>query len=117
MVWPPQTSGDEDFIKLATYPGNPLFLGSSILRVLRPGTGKQNRIRRKRRSFQPYAAESCARSDFFNSFHSNCHCNVQGTVTPVEPFCSVFLPDFSSFLRISEIKRTFFEKSCKKVWK
>ena len=30
MVWPPQTSGNEDFHKLAAYSRNPLFMGSGI---------------------------------------------------------------------------------------
>ena len=56
MVRPPQASGDEDFDKLAAYSRHPFLVGSSIPRVLRTGTCKQNRICRERRSVQPDAA-------------------------------------------------------------
>ena len=39
-----EASGDENFFKLATYTCNTILMGSSILRVLRTGAGKQNRI-------------------------------------------------------------------------
>ena len=56
MVRPPQAPGNEDLLKLAAHPDHPLLMGSSILRILRPGTGKQDRIRGQRRSIQPHAA-------------------------------------------------------------
>ena len=103
MVRSSETSGNEDFIKLAADRGHPLFMGSGIPRVLRTGSGKQNRIHRQRGAFQPDAAEGHPGSDIAYSVYGNRDLNVQEPGTPVEPFCSVFLPDSGCFLRFSEI--------------
>ena len=116
MVRPPQTSGDEDLVKLAAYPRHPLLMGSGILRILRAGPCEQNRIRGERRSFQPHAAEGDPGGDFFDSIHPDRNGHVQGTDTPVESHRRLFLPYHGRIFRIFEIKTQKTEKSCRKIW-
>ena len=104
MVRPPEAPGDEDLHKLAPYRSDTLLMGSSLLRVLRTGTGKQNRLCRKRRSVQPHAAEDHPGGDLSYSLYDHGNRNVQGTVAPMEPFCSILLPYHGSFLRFFEVK-------------
>ena len=105
MVRPPEAPGDEDLHKLAPYRSDTLLMGSGLLRILRTGAGKQNRLRRKRRSVQPHAAEDHSGSDLPHRLHHHGNCNVQGTIAPVEPFCGILLPDHGCFLRFFEVKR------------
>ena len=44
MVRPPEAPGEEDLHKLAPYLSDNILMGSSLLRVLRTGTGKQDRL-------------------------------------------------------------------------
>ena len=117
MVRPPETPGNEDFIKLASYRSHSLLMGRGILRVLRPGTCKQDRFHRKRRSFQPDAAQDHPGSDITDRLHSTRDCNVQRTDTPMESFCCILLSYHGRILRIFEIKVHFFRKTPRKIWK
>ena len=105
MVRPPEAPGDEDLHKLAPYRSDTLLMGSGLLRILRTGAGKQNRLRRKRRSVQPHAAEDHPGGDLSYSIYDHGNGNVQGTVTPMEPFCGILLFDYGCFLRFFEVKR------------
>ena len=58
LVRAPQAAGDEDLVKLATDTGHNFLMGCRLLRILRTGTCKQDRIQRQRRPLLPYAAES-----------------------------------------------------------
>ena len=105
MVRPPEAPGDEDLNQLAPYRSHTILLGSSVLRVLRTGTCKQDRLCRKRRSVQPHAAEDHPGGDHSYSLYDHGNRNVQGTVAPMEPFCSILLSDHGCFLRFFEVKR------------
>ena len=105
MVRSPEAPGDEDLHKLAPYRSDTLLMGSGLLRILRTGAGKQNRLCRKRRSVQPHAAEDHPGGDLPYSLYNHGNCNVQGTVPPMEPFCGILLPHNGCFLRFFEVKR------------
>ena len=104
MVRPPEATGAEDLHKLAPYRSDTLLMGGSLLRVLRTGAGKQDRLCRKRRSVQPHAAEDHPGGDLSYSLYDHGNRNVQGTVAPMEPFCGILLPYHGSFLRFFEVK-------------
>ena len=114
LVRTSEAAGDENLIRLASHRSDPLLMGSRIPRILRPGSGQQNRFRRKRRSFQSDAAENHPGGDFTDSIHSTCHCNVQGTEPSMESFRGIFLPYHGSFLRFSEIIAFFRKKVAEK---
>ena len=110
MVRPPQAPGNENFHKLAPHTRDTFLMGRSLPRILRTSSGQQNRLRRKRRSVQPHAAQSNPGSDLADSLHSHRDRNVQRTVSSVEPFLSLRMPHSSRILRIFKIKS-------KKVWR
>ena len=114
MVRTPETSGNEDFFKLAAYRHHPFLMGSRILRILCPGSGEQDRIYRKRRSVQPHAAENNPGSDIPYSLHYPRDCDVQGPAIAMEPFCSFPMPNFGRIFRVFEIKPHFFAKKSRK---
>ena len=103
MVRSPEAPGDEDLHKLVPYRSDTLLMGSGLLRILRTGAGKQNRLRRKRRSVQPHAAEDHPGGDLSHSLYYHGNCNVQGSVAPMEPFCGILLSYYGSFLRFFEV--------------
>ena len=117
MVRPPQASGNEDIYKLASYPGHTFLMGRRLPRILRPGSGKQDRLYRKRRSVQPDAAEDNPGSDIPDSVYSHGHSDVQGTGPAVEPFCRFLLPDHGRILCIFEVSLNFLIKNFEKIWK
>ena len=104
MVWPPETPGDEDLVKLAAHRRDPVFMGSGVLRILCAGAGKPHRLHRQRRSVQPHAAQGDPGGDFAYSIHSCCYGHVQGTEPSVEPYSGFLLPHHGCFLRILEVK-------------
>lgn len=103
MVRPPEAPGDEDLHKLAPYRSDTLLMGSGLLRILRTSAGKQNRLRRKRRSVQPHAAEDHPGGDLPYGLYYHGNCNVQGTVAPMEPFCGILLSHNGCFLCFFEV--------------
>ena len=114
MVWSSQTSGDEDIIQLAADSDHTLLMGCGFFRILCPSAGKQNRIHRKRRSFQPHAVEDHTGGDFADGIHHSGNRNVQGTAFAMEPSGCILLPDNGCILRIFEINSAFL---CKKPQK
>ena len=105
LVRPPEAPGDEDLHKLAPYRSDTLLMGSGLLRILRTGAGKQDRLCRERRSVQPHAAEDHSGGNLPYCLYYHGNSNVQGTVAPVEPFCGILLSYHGSFLRFFEVKR------------
>ena len=103
MVRPPQASGNEDIDKLAAHPCNPVLVGRRFSRVLRTGSGKQDRIHRERRAVQPDAAEDNPGSDLTHRIYCPGDRDVQGSVAAVEPFRSFLLPDHGGVLRFPEV--------------
>ena len=103
VVRPSEASGDEDFHKLATHTCNTLLMVSGIPRILRTGSGQQDRLHRKRRPVQPYAAEDNPGSDISYCIHRSGDRHVQGAVASVEPFCGILMPHNGSILCISEV--------------
>ena len=103
MVRPPQASGNEDFFRLAPHPCNTFLLGCGLLRILRPGAGQQDRLRRQRRPVQSDAAQGNPGSHFPDGIHSHRHTHVQERGPAVESFCRILLPDSGSLLRFPEI--------------
>ena len=88
---------------MATHTGYPLFMGCRVLRVLRPGAGKPDRVQRQRRTVLTHATESHPGGHITHRIHGNSHTDVQGSGPAVEPSCCVHLPDNGSILRIPEI--------------
>ena len=111
MVRTPQASGDEDIYRLACIPGNPVFMGARLLRILRTGAGKPHRLLRQRRSVQHHAAESDSGSCFPDGLHDHRDVPFQGPAAPVEPPGSVRLPDIGCIFRLPEVN---FQKNQKK---
>ena len=104
MVRTPEAPGDEDLNQLAPYRSHTILLGSSVFRILRTGAGKQNRLCRERWSVQPHAAEDHPGSHLPDGIYGHGNRDVQGTDTPVEPFCGFLLPYLGCILRFSEVK-------------
>ena len=104
LVRTPEAPGDEDFLQLASYTGNPLLLGYRILRVLRPGPRQQNRFQREWRSIQYNAVESDTGGDLPHGIYCCRHSAVQEPGFAMEPSCSIHLPYPGRLLRIYEIK-------------
>ena len=90
-------------------------MGCRFLRILRAGSGKQNRLRRKWRTVHLNAAQSDSGGNIPDGIHHNGNDDVQRPGTAVEPFCCFLLPDYGCFLRISEVKNTNSAKNFKKV--
>ena len=103
MVRSSEASGNENIDRLAGNSGHIVLLGTCILRVLRPGSGKQDRFQRQRRSVLDNAAESHPGGCIPDGVHHHRDFHVQGRIAAVEPRGSVHLSDSGRIFRISQV--------------
>lgn len=103
MVRTSETSGNEDFVKLAAPSRHPVLLGSRIFRILRTGSRQQDRLHRKRRSIHLDAAKSSAGGDIADGIHYYRNPAVQRRGASMESHSSLPLPDSRRLLCLFKI--------------
>ena len=103
MVRASEAAGDENILQLAADSRHPVLMGRCILRILRPGPRKQDRIHRQWRAVQPDAAESDPGSHIIDGIYRHRHSAVQEPGPGMEPLRGILLPHPGSILRIPQI--------------
>ena len=115
LVRASETAGDEGFLQLAPHPRHPVLMGGSLLRILRPGTGQQDRVQRKRRTVQHHAAQGDTGSRIPYRVYGGRHPAFQEPDAAMEPFGGIHLPHTRGILRLYEIGPGKFQEIVPKI--